>query len=595
VDKNDLLSREKATDSGGRVLRQEVTLLVHDDEAVGLDGLRVCFDDERVVCDAGAFLAPLVVLVVYSLWKTEGGVIIKEWTLANYERFFSDATYSGTLLRSFAFVGIAALLTVILTFPFAYFVATKVRPSRRIFWILVAIIPFWTSYLIRVFAWQTIFGDEGIANDFLMRIGLIGEPLQLLAFDRPAVVITFVYLLFPLGFLTSYIALERMDPALRESAADLGAPPWRVLTHISLPLARSGLAAGFVFAFITMMGDYVTPILIGGTEGILYSSLVVNQFGSSVQWGFGATLALLLLLCIFAMLVALRVAGGRTESVGEYTKRYERERSPFLATYSVLFMLFLYLPIGVLVLFAFNDSETVGFPINGLSTRWFETLSQNTGIADAFWTSIQVASIAVAISLVLGSLASVQLARVRGRWRNVSLALIALPLFLPPVVLGLGIIIGLNALEVQRGLWTIIAGHVLLTLPIVTLLLVVRLEGLDPNQELAALDLGARPWQAFLRVSIPQALPAVVAGAMLSFAFSMDEFILTFLVTGIDTTLPLYIYGSLRFTITPELNALSSALLGISFALVLLGSVLFYAPGRMRAALRWRRLRGSGA
>jgi ABC-type spermidine/putrescine transport system permease subunit II len=545
------------------------------------------------------FLAPLAVLVVYSLWRTEDSVIVQEWTLTNYERFFADSTYSGTLLRSFGFVGVASLVTVILAFPFAYFVAVKVRPDRRLLWILVAILPFWTSYLIRVFAWQTIFGDEGIANQLLLRTGLVEDPLQLLAFDRPAVVITFVYLLFPLGFLTSYIALERIDPSLREAAADLGARPLAVLMHVTLPLARAGLLAGFIFAFITMMGDYVTPILIGGTQGILYSSLVVNQFGSSVQWGFGAALALLLLLSIFALLVALRLATGRAEYVGEYTRRYQPQRSPVLAAYAVVFMLFLYLPIFVLVLFAFNDAERVGFPVEGLTVRWFETLSENGGIIDALGTSLKVATVSTAISLVLGSLAAVQLARARGRWRSISLAVVSLPLLLPPVVLGLGMIVGLNALTVQRGLWTIIAGHVLLTLPIVTLLIVVRLEGVDPNQEIAALDLGAKPWQAFLRVSIPQALPAITASAMLSFAFSMDEFILTFLVTGIDTTLPLYIYGSLRFTVTPELNALSSALLGVSFACVLLGSLVFYGPGKLRAAavrhLRSRAGKGVGA
>jgi ABC-type spermidine/putrescine transport system permease subunit II len=159
---------------------------------------------------------------------------------------------------------------------------------------------------------------------------------------------------------------------------------------------------------------------------------------------------------------------------------------------------------------------------------------------------------------------------------------IAVPLFLPPLVLGLAIIVGLNALGLQRGLWTIIAGHTILTLPVVTLLVLVRLEGLDRNQESAAMDLGARPWRAFLTVSVPQALPGILAGVMIAFAISMDEFILTFLVTGSQQTLPLYIFGSLRIRVTPELNAISALMLGVSFALLTIGALI--AIGRERLA-----------
>jgi ABC-type spermidine/putrescine transport system permease subunit II len=195
-----------------------------------------------------------------------------------------------------------------------------------------------------------------------------------------------------------------------------------------------------------------------------------------------------------------------------------------------------------------------------------------------------VALIAVSISVVLGTVAAVQIARVTGRLRSFNLAVIAVPLFLPPVVLGLAIIIGLNAIGLERGLWTIVAGHTIITLPIVTLLVLVRLEGLDRNQELAAMDLGAPAWKAFLTVSVPQALPGIVAGAMIAFAMSMDEFIITFLVTGSQQTLPLYIFGSLRIRVTPDLNAISALMLGFSFLLLTLGSLI--AIGRDRLGRR---------
>ena len=225
------------------------------------------------------FFVPLAVLILYSFWPTENGRIVHHWTTANYIRFFTERAYWQMLLRSFWLVALASALTVLLSFPFAYFVAAKIRPSRRLVWILIAIIPFWTSYLIRVLAWLNMFGDEGFINKALTGIGVVDSPIEFFGFGRPAIVITFIYLLFPLSFLATYIAIERINPAMLDAAADLGARPWRRLVTITLPTARSGIVAGFVFAFIAMMGDYATPQLIGGTNGTLYANLITNQFG----------------------------------------------------------------------------------------------------------------------------------------------------------------------------------------------------------------------------------------------------------------------------------------------------------------------------
>src|SRR3954447_14974509 len=528
------------------------------------------------------FFLPLAVLVVYSFWPTEEGRIVHRWTIDNYARFFTSSAYPRMLLRSFWLVAVASAFTVLLSFPFAYFVATKVRPARRLVWILVAIIPFWTSYLIRVLAWLTMFGDEGFINQALTGLGLVDSPVEFFGFGRPAIVITFVYLLFPLAFLATYIAIERINPAMLDAAADLGARPWRRLVTITIPVARSGIVAGFVFAFIAMMGDYATPQLIGGTNGTLYANLITNQFGYSLQWGFGAALAVLFLVTILLLVIVLRFAVGAVEAAGEYTGGFTRKRAPFLFGYSVLYLVFLYTPPALLMLLAFNDSEETGLPFVGFTTRWFTKVFNNGVLLNSLKTSLEVAAVASLISAVFGTLAAVQIVRVKGRLRAFNLGVIAVPLFLPPLVLGLAIIVGLNALGVQRGLWTIIAGHTILTLPVVALLVLVRLEGLDRNQEIAALDLGARPWVAFLTVSVPQALPGILAGIMIAFAISMDEFILTFLVTGSQQTLPLYIFGSLRIRVTPELNAISALMLGASFALLTIGALIAFGRDRLR-------------
>ncbi|MGK9338434.1 ABC transporter permease subunit [Sinorhizobium meliloti] len=521
----------------------------------------------------GVFV-PMAVLIVYSLWPTVDQEVVREWTFTNYLRFFESKVYWGTLLRSLLFASLASALTVILTFPFAYFVALKVQPERRLIWVLIAVVPFFTSYLIRVFAWMTLLGDTGLLNQGLMYVGLIESPLWLLGLNSSGIVLTFVYLLFPLAFLTAFIALERTNPTILEAAADLGARPWQGLIYVTLPVARTGIMGGFVFSTITILGDYVTPQLIGGTDGYLYSNIIQRQFGSSVQWGFGSALALILLVIVFVLLLVLRQVTGGAAQVGTFSRQFNPSSSPVLKAYAIAFLAFLYTPIGLLLVLALNDNTSIGFPFNGVTLRWFAAILSDPLLLESLRNSLIVAFASVSISVVLGTVAAVQLARSYGQWRQASLAIISVPLFLPPMLLGLAIIIGLNALGIERGLWTIITGHTILWLPVVTLLVLIRLEGLDPNLELAAMDLGAPPVTALARVSVPQALPGIVAAALISFALSMDEFILTALVTGADSTLPLYIFGQLRFNVTPAVVALSVTLLLVSFALLVMGALL---------------------
>ncbi|MGV1049652.1 MAG: ABC transporter permease subunit [Solirubrobacterales bacterium] len=522
------------------------------------------------------FVAPVFVMVVYSFWpSTDAGEIVHYFSFTNYSQFFEQKTYWNTLLTSLWLVGLASALTVALTLPFAYFVANKVKPSHRTAWILVAVMPFWTSYLIRVFSWINIFGENGAAAKALSTVGVADHAPQVLELGKPAIVITFIYLLFPFAFLCSYIALERLDPSLREAGADLGARPWQVMRRLTLPLVGAGLLAGFAFCFIAMLGDYVTPQLIGGTEGSLYANLMINQFGASGQWGFGAALAIVMMLCLLLLFALLRWVTA-TNYTSAFTRSYTPGRAPFLRLYSLLFLAFLYLPIGLVILFALNDAPYVGFPITGITTRWFSEVLENPEVIKAFLTSLKLAATAVALALLLGVPAAIQLSRTRGKLRNLRLVVLSMPLLIPPAIIGLGILLATKAAGLDRGYWTLIAGHALLVLPIVVLIVMARLEGLDRSQELAAMDLGARPLRTMFSVVLPQILPAIAAAAMLGLALSLDEFILTLLVTQTTTTLPLFVYSALKFQVDPTLDAIAALTLLLSFALAALGFWINY-------------------
>jgi len=531
------------------------------------------------------FGVPIGILVVYSFWPTVGAqVLINHWTLANYVLFFTDSIYWQTLLRSFLITAIAATLSVATSFPFAFFVAMRVPPRRRVLWIVAAVLPFSVSYLIRVFAWLTLFGQAGILNTSLMDLHITRAPLGMFNYGVPAMIITFIYLLFPLSFLAAYVAIERLDPSIMTAAGDLGARPWQTLGRIVVPLARTGLFAGFALCFISMMGDYVTPSFVGGSSSTLYISFIVTKFGFSAQWGLGSSLAFILLVTMLGLLFLLRKAVGSVGSAGEYSRHYVIHKAGVLRTYAWLLLAFLYAPIIILVLFSFNSSDLIGFPVAGFTVHWFEAVFNDPLLLSALYTSLGVVAWALPISLVMGVLAAVCLARTRGSWRAFSIGALAVPLCLPPVMVGLGIIVGLYALGITRGLWTIIGAHVLLILPTATFIILVRLEGLDSNLEYAALDLGAKPRQVLLRVIAAQALPGILAAALIGFALSIDEFLVTYLVTGTTVTLPLYIYSSVRYATSPELNALSSIMLAASFVLCGLAALILWGWGN----LRWR-------
>jgi ABC-type spermidine/putrescine transport system permease subunit II len=534
---------------------------------------------------AVGFILPLIVVLLYSFRPTVDGQVASSYTLDNYLRFFATDTYWQSLVRTVLFVGAASVVTVVVTFPLAYFVATKVSPRHRMLWVLLATIPFLTSYLIRVMAWLDLLGSTGLINNALTGLGIVDSPVKMLETGPVPIIITFTYLLFPLAFLTSFIALDRVNPAMYEAASDLGSSGWQRFRYMVLPLSANGIVGGLILSFIAMMGDYVTPQMVGGTAGTLYANLIINQFGNSMQWGFGSTLALLLLVTILLLLALLRALGG-APTLGATTGAYTKRRAPLLTGYAVVMLVFLYAPMALLALFAFNDAPTVGLPFKGFTTEWFSSLMNNGVLQDALVTSVRVALTATAISLVLGTAAAVYTSRATGTWRKVSITTISLPLVLPPVILGMAIIIALNAIGVERGLWTIILGHSIITLPLVTLIISIRLEGLDRNYELAAQDLGARPHTVFLKVVLPQIAPGVVAGAMIALATSLDEFIMTFLVTGTDNTLPLYIFGSLRYGLSPELTALATLILAVSLGLLIAGALIGLGRRTPRSTLR---------
>jgi spermidine/putrescine transport system permease protein len=264
--------------------------------------LRARFLAPAWVVLAFGFWVPLAIIAVYAVLSrgTYGGV---EWplTLANFARF-SDPLYFGILWRSFWVAGAATALCLALGFPLALFIAES-GPRKGLFLNLV-ILPFWTSFLIRTYAWVFLLRDTGLFNTALQALGVIREPLPLL-YNDGAVILGLVYGYLPFMVLPLYATLERLDRSLLEAAADLGARRWAAFWRVTVPLAKPGIRAGVVLVFIPCLGTYITSDLLGGSKTVLIGNLVQNQFTTGRDWPFGAAASLVLMAVVAALLFAL--------------------------------------------------------------------------------------------------------------------------------------------------------------------------------------------------------------------------------------------------------------------------------------------------
>jgi spermidine/putrescine transport system permease protein len=248
------------------------------------------------------FAVPLAIVCGYSfLTRGDYGGVEQPWTLENLTRL-ADPLYLAILWRSIWIAALATLLCALLGFPLALFISRAGR--RKNIWLQLVLLPFWTSFLVRTYAWLFILRDTGLVNTALARLHLISAPLPLL-YNDGAVLTGLVYNFLPFFVLPMYATLERLDPALVEAASDLGARPFTTLWRVVIPVSTPGLVAGSVLVFVPCLGAYLTPDLLGGGKSVMLGNLVQNQFTTARDWPFGSAASLVLMLASALLLAAL--------------------------------------------------------------------------------------------------------------------------------------------------------------------------------------------------------------------------------------------------------------------------------------------------
>lgn len=252
---------------------------------------------------AAFFCVPFLVMAAVSLWERVGTELVKSWSFANYAKFFERGHFLEAMANSLEVTFLVTALSILLAYPLAWILAEKVPPRWQRIGLVCAILPFWTSYVVRSYAWLLVLASNGVVNQALTGLGIVDEPLRL-ANSRTAVVIGFVHFFVMLLTLTIYANLVQLPKNYRRAAADLGAGPIRTFIHVILPLTLPGIMVGAFLTFVLCIGDYITPQILGGNSELVMPQLIMLQIGRRADFPTASALAILLMAVVTLVYLA---------------------------------------------------------------------------------------------------------------------------------------------------------------------------------------------------------------------------------------------------------------------------------------------------
>ena len=525
------------------------------------------------------FVVPMCFMGVVSL---ESGSLTTgfsfTWEFSNFTDAIAD--YDEQFLRSFVYGGIATALALLIAYPLAYAIAFRGGRWKNLL-LLAVIAPFFTTYLIRTLAWQTILSDQSPVVDTLRTIGLVAEDGRVL--DTSASVIAgLTYNFLPFMILPIYASLERLDRRLIEAAKDLYSSASAAFWRVTLPLSAPGIVAGVLLTFIPAAGDYVNAYFLGGPNQAMIGNAIQGQYLELSNYPVAAALSFILLaLIMVAVVVYLRLAGTRnvlgdddrgTEHVaaapashfrGGGPWRWLRERA--LNIYAGLAIAYMLIPIAVIAVFSFNDpAGNFNITWEGFTLDYWRHPFADRELTDALLTSLELAAISTVVATVIGTMLALALVRHRFRGRRAANLLIVIPIATPEVVIGAALLSMFVYIDIARGFSTLVIAHVMFSISFVVILVRSRLIGFDRSLEDAAADLGAGPLAVFRTVTMPLLAPAILAAALLAFALSIDDFVISNFNSGTTITFPLFIFGASQRGIPVEVNVLATMLFGLT-------------------------------
>ena len=535
------------------------------------------------------FVVPTGIIAAFSFGESvlfgASPVDLSRPDLDRYREAASE-TFRVAFVNTVTLASVGTVLCLALAFPMAYLIATRLRGGWKYAAVLAIVVPYWMPFLLRTYSWRILLGDHGPLSRWFPEGGL--GVLDTMAGAQLGV----VYNYLPLAVLPILVSLDRLDPALRHSARDLGAPPGRAFWQVTVPAVRPGLISASALVFIPLMGDYVTPAVLGGVKSYVVGSLIYDSFLATQDWALGAAAAMLLILLDLGLLVgawlAIAVVGRGLrwarplDVVARWSSPMRRPTwdqgwTLLLRGYGVGLVTFLWAPILTILVFSFNSGQTL--PVwQGASPRWYAAIADNPELGAALGVSLRVAALSTVVAVVLGTLAGAALARA-GKPIRWTLNILLLVVFVTPEIVsavGLLLLYVTTGAALSDGTVRLVIAHSVFSVVVVAFVVAARLASLDPNLPAAAADLGATGWGAFRQVVLPLAAPAVAAAAVLASTFSLDDVVSSSLVGTVGTTtLPVYIYSSLRTGLKGDAAAAAVLLmLGTALAVALFAWLL---------------------
>lgn len=550
-----------------------------------------------------AFFVPVATVLSLALWSPAEG-----FSLLALKRILLTPVYSTTLLRTLEISVWTTVMCLLGGFPIALLI-NRLRGAAKTSLYLLVLLPLWTSFLVKSFAWLVLLGKNGAVNALI--IALTGAPASgSLLFNLNAVLIGMVHGLMPFAVLTILPVLDAIDPRLTPAAASLGARPAEGFIKVLLPLALPGIAAAGLIVFVTSVGFFIVPALLGGPRQTMVANVIIEMVLDLLNWPL-ATAAALLMFVVVAALFALYIRGfgieslvgrGRTPRQSGAAREHSRQRLEFqrrcwlawdsvvvplgrlpllpqLLRHSlwlgpVLLVLFLALPALFLVPVSFTVSGIIDWPPQFFSWRWYAALDTPTW-RSAAWRSLTVATATGALSLAMAYPAAVWLVRQARRSRLPVLVLMIAPMIVPRIIIAIGLFYLFARIGLIGSWLGLVLGHTVIALPFVLVTMIAVVQAYDERLDQAAAVCGAATALRLRRVTLPLLAPGALSAFLFAFVTSLDELTIALFVTGgLSSTLPKQMWDEALLRVSPTLAAASTIIFLFMSAAVLLAQAV---------------------
>lgn len=521
------------------------------------------------------FVSLLVFIIpVFSFLLISFGDSFDTLSFVNYKKIIETPIYKQIIFNTFNIAFLVTVTSIIFSYPIVYLLVNASERLRKFILILV-LLPFWTSALVRTTAWIVILQRNGILNEMLLFSGLINEPISFI-YNFSGVLIGMTHVLMPFVIFPLYASYKNIDASLIEAAESLGSRSLQTIKYLILPLTMPGVIAGAIIVFMSAIGYYITPALMGGPKQTMIAMLIENNINRTLNWELAAALSAVLLIFTLTLFVIFQRYFGFDKLLTDNSQKgvsqnHKNDNSP--SRFIMYFMgmvvcVFLIAPILIVFPMSLSASPFLEFPPQEYSFKWYESFFSDTRWIRGFWNSLIAAFVTIVISLPIGTLAAIGINEMKRKTRLWLETFFILPMVVPVIIFAISLFYFIAPLKLNNSPITLGIAHSILAMPFVFLTVSASLKNFNKNLEYAAYGLGASWLTMFRKVMLPIITPGIIAGGIFSFIQSFDDVVLALFLTNIKSrTLPRIMFEGVAHEIDPTIVAISGILIILTIIL----------------------------